>query len=94
MKKLCAALATASMLAMASSAFAAEPMVLTNHQMDGVTAGGIGGALITLLATATGGLAAGAESQVTFATAVQTPNPAPLPSTLTVSVLGFNTAAN
>jgi hypothetical protein len=94
MKKLCAALATAATLAMAGAAFAGEPMVLTNHQMDTVTAGGLGGALITLAATATGTLAAATESQVTLATAIQTPNPAPLPSTLTVLVTGFNAAAN
>jgi predicted lipoprotein with Yx(FWY)xxD motif len=94
MKKLCAALATASVLAMAGPALAADPMQLTNQQMDGVTAGGIGGALINLTALANGTSAAATESQVTFATAIQTPLPAPLPSVLTVQVLGFNAAAN
>lgn len=94
MKKLCAGLAAASMLAMASAALAGEPVKLSNAQMDSVTAGGIGGASITLLASAMGTLAAATESQVTTATAVQTANPPPLPSTLTVTVIGFNTAAN
>ena len=94
MKKFYLAVATAAMLATAGSAFAAEPMVLTNQQMDSVTAGGIGGAVITLVAAATGTLAAATESQVTLATALQAPLPAPLPSQLTVAVVVFYAAAN
>ena len=99
MKKLYAALATASLLAMASSAWAAEPMKLTNGQMDSVTAGGIGGLSVVFSAAATGSLVAATMSAVPLATAVQTALPVPplppgLPSQLTVTVSAINGAAD
>ncbi|HXS40673.1 MAG TPA: hypothetical protein VN766_10850 [Stellaceae bacterium] len=48
------ALATVPLLVAAHFAAAAEPMKLTNAQMDGVTAGSASGALIQLSASASG----------------------------------------
>ena len=48
------ALATVPLLVAAHFAAAAEPMKLTNAQMDGVTAGSASGALIELSAAASG----------------------------------------
>ena len=98
MKKLIAAVATASVLSFAGSAFAAGPVQLTNRQMDHVSAGGVGGVAAQLLAEAAGTLAAATESQVTLASAIQTPTPyagpGTLTDTLTVLIQGFNAAGN
>ena len=54
MKKLFAAIAVVPLLGLATAAMAAEPMQLTNSQMDKVTAGSASGALVLLSAMASG----------------------------------------
>jgi hypothetical protein len=54
MKKLFAAIAVVPLLGLATAAMAAEPVQLTNAQMDKVTAGSASGALILLSAMASG----------------------------------------
>lgn len=85
MKKLFAVLATVSALALAPAAFAAEPMQLSNQQMDTVTAGAVSGALITLIATAMGG-----EQAVTNTVAAATITQAPVTIHTTVGNITVN----
>lgn len=62
MKKFYSLLAGGALLALASTAFAGQPMQLSDRQMDGVTAGG----------TAIADAAAGAIGDVTADTLAQT----------------------
>ncbi|HLI12771.1 MAG TPA: hypothetical protein VKY65_14355 [Alphaproteobacteria bacterium] len=62
MRTLFAALAALPLLAVASLASAQEPLVLSNGQMDTVTAGSASGILVTLTAIATGGSTAATET--------------------------------
>jgi hypothetical protein len=94
MPKFFTIVAAAALLGLASTAFAADPMQLSERQMDTVTAGAASAALINLTALASGSPVAFAETQVTRATITQTPTLFP-PTTLgTVFVRGFSVAAN
>lgn len=54
MKKFLATLVVLPVLGLAGAAFAAEPVQLSNSQMDNVTAGAASGALLLLTAAASG----------------------------------------
>lgn len=78
MKKLFAALAVLPLLSISGVAMADQPVPLTNGQMDQVTAGSASGAIITLLATASGTANAATETAA-LATILQTPVIYPTP---------------
>jgi hypothetical protein len=103
MRKLYAALAAIPLLAVAGIASAQEPVVLSNGQMDSVTAGAASGIDVTLTALATGGSVAATEVAA-LAQITQTPttfsttfNGIPLSVTLSsgaVLVQGASASAN